>query len=525
METRFGVPLADLPQELEFGAWGLLPMSDALDLFDEAHTYYDQEAVIKAERARRVYIQAAWSYYDGLHQKPLIVKPGDKDDNILLNFCRTLVDDSVAWLFGHPETGILKMQINELGVPADVEDAEVVENATTTRLEEVIDLLNRVYESSGGFEFFQTWGKQGTLAGHFFIKLTPRKAENSPDPGPGELMALDEQEPARLVVLDPEDVSVMTDPMDKTRPLAYKIEWERTVKEPSGRKTVYLYRQLVVRQDRTLGDPEAWLVGDFRKKNTSRAKWELVNGPFAWPWQWCPIVDGRNLVHGKHYWGLTDLEDITGINDAINFSASNTGRILKFFGHPRTIGTGFTAGEVEDTSVDSLWTIPNPQAKVQNLEMQSDLGAAQAFVELLRTAFWTIGRGLDLSVYKDKIGQITNFGLKILAHRALMKNGDKRMLYGKALITLNAHLLEMAQMEGFTTSIQWPDPLPLNTDEVVKEEQFELSQGLVSKRTVSEERGRLWLVEQKRIEEEAKADQNVGTWLVEQMVGGNPPNK
>jgi hypothetical protein len=519
-DVRFGRHVADLPVELEFGEWGTLETVQALDLFEDAHTYFDQEAVQKAEKARKLYIQAAWQYYDGWHKKPLVVRPGERDDNILLNFCRVLVNDAVAWLFGHPETGVLQFEVDEPGVPEDVEDAEVIEDATLSGLEQAIVLLEGVYTSSGGFVFFQRWGMQGTVAGHFFIKLVPRKNPGSADPTQGELMTLDVAHPARLVVLDPEQVSVMTDPVDITRPVAFKIEWERTIKE-DGRKNTYLYRQLVVRQDKSEGDPEAWVVADFRAKKQFRKRaWELVNGPFAWPWNWCPIVDGPNLVHGKRYWGLTDLEDVTGVNDAINFSASNTGRILNIHGHPKTVGTGFTADEVQDTSIDSMWTIPSAEAKVQNLEMESDLTAAQNFIELLKMAFWTIGRGLDLSVFKDRIGQVTNFGLRILAHRALTKNGDKRILYGAALTKINAHLLEMGGLKGFTTSVKWPDPLPDDPQMTVNVQKSEKEMGLVSRQTLAEERGRSWVVEKKRMEEEGKERMNLGKFLTDQFDRG-----
>lgn len=529
---RFGVHVEDLPVELEFGEWGTLATVQALDLFDDAHGYFDQEAVQKVEKARRLYIQTAWKYYDGWHDRPMVVRTGERDDNILLNFCRVLVNDSVAWLFGHPETGVLKFEVDEVGVTEEVEDAEVTEDATLSGLERAIALLEGVYTSSGGFTFFQRLGMQGTVSGHFFIKIVPRKVMGTTDPAPGEMLTLDETHPARLVVLDPEQVSVMTSPTDITRPVAYKIEWEHTIKEDgvsgtnSGRKNVYLYRQLVVRQDKSEGDPEAWLVADFRaKKQVRNRQWELVNGPFAWPWHWCPIVDGPNLVHGRQYWGLTDLEDVTGVNDAINFSASNTGRILKLHGHPKTVGTGFSATEVQDTAVDSFWTIPNAEAKVTNLEMQSDLSSAQAFVELLKMAFWTIGRGLDLSIFKDRIGAITNFGLRILAHRALTKNGDKRILYGDALVKINARLLEMAGMPGFTTSVNWPDPLPDDPTVTMAEQKAEREMGLVSKQTLTEERGRSWAVEKKRMEEDEKASVNLGQFLTDQFDRGGKPDE
>lgn len=522
-KIRFGRAVDEMPVELEFGEWGTLPTANALDLFQEAHSYFDLPATLKAEKARRAYIRAAWDYYDGKHIKPLIVRQGEMDDNILLNFCRTLVDDSVAWLWGHPETGVLQIEVDEVGVPAE-EEAAVLDDANTTQMEAAIAILNGVYTASGGFPFFQRWGKNGTMAGHFFIKLVPKPVHLTPSPSPDQergagMIEVDQALPARLVVLDPELVSVMTDPADTTRALAFKVEWERAIEE-DGRRQVYLYRQLVVRQQETEGDPEAWVIGDFRAKKNVKRSWELVNGPFAWPWQWCPIVDGANLVHGRSYYGMTDLEDVTGVNDAINFSASNTGRILKIHGHPKTVGTGFTAEEVQDTAIDSFWTVPNPEAKISNLEMQSDLSAAQNFVESLKTAFWTIGRGLDLSVFKDKLGQITNFGLHILAHRALNKNGDKRILYGDALKAINARVLEMAGLTGVMTSPRWPDPLPLDPVQVVAEQEAERRLGVVSKETIAEERGRVWAVEKKRMEEEQKETMNLGQFMVEQFDRG-----
>lgn len=516
-KIRFGRQITDLPVELEFGDWGVMETAQALDLFDDAHAYFDQEEVRKLEQARNAYIRAAWAYFDGWHVKPLVVNKGEQDDNILLNFCRTLVNDSVAWLFGHPETGVLKFQVDAPGVPADAEDAATVEDGTLTPLERALTLLEGVYANSGGFTFFQRLGMQGTLAGHFFVKLVPRHLAGTG--GTGEMLELDAALPARLVVLDPEQVSVMTDPTDVTRPVAYKIEWSRTLKE-DGRKQVYLYRQLVVRQDTGEGDPEVWVVADFRAKKNNKRQWELMHGPFAWPWHWCPLVDAPNLVHGKRYWGLTDLEDVTGINDAINFSASNTGRILKFHGHPKTIGTGLEASEVQPTNIDSFWAVPNPNAKVYNLEMQSDLSAAQSFVELLKMAFWTIGRGLDLSVFKDRIGQVTNFGLRILAHRALTKNGDKRILYGGALTKINACLLDMGGLTGFTTTVQWPDPLPADPQAVITTQVQEYDLGVVSKETLAEERGRSWAMESKRREQEAQSGMNLGKFMVEQFDRG-----
>ena len=216
---------------------------------------------------------------------------------------------------------------------------------------------------------------------------------------------------------------------------------------------------------------------------------------------------------------------MTGLNDALNFVVSNTLRIIKIHAHPKTMGTGFTAGDVQETAVDSFWTIENPEAKIYNLEMQSDLESSLAVIDLVRTAFWTIGRGLDLSVYKDKIGQITNFALRVLSIRAQHKMGDKRLTYGKMLRSLNSHILEMSGQEAAETVIVWPQPLPEDPKETTAELQTEVAMGVVSRQTASEELGRDWATEQERMRQESKEQATLGQYLMDQFDRGGQNNQ
>lgn len=483
-DIRFGVDISDLPDELSFGDWGRLEMTAALDAFQESLTYFDQEEVIKAEEERQKIILAARRYYDGNHVKPLKIKAGDPDDNVLVNLCRNLIDDSVSWLFGDPSTGILTMRVDAEG-------------------DEAGEMLNQAYLDAGGFRFFKRLGMRGSIAGHFFIKLV-----NS--------------EPPRPTALDPMIVALRTDPTDVDRVIAYKIEWRRAEIDPSTRrKEMFIYRQLVVRSSDV---EEAWLIGDFKAKDRRKRQWVLVEAG-AWPYAWSPIVDGPNIESGWGRYGLSDLEDVSGINDSINFLASNTMRILKFHAHPKTIGTGMDAEDLQETAIDSFWTVPDPDAKLNNLEMQSDLGSSMAFLDFLKTAFWGIGRGLDPATFKDKIGSVTNFALRVLAIRALHKTGDKRMTYGDALQTVNARLLEMMGRDERETLIEWPNALPEDPEQQLNELEREVGLGIASRQTAAEERGRSWDSEQKRIASESRERDDLGSFLLGEFDRGRPTRK
>ena len=503
-QIRFGRLIADLPLMLDFGSWGMIDMSAALDAFGDVLAWFDREDVIKSEKDRASMILAARRYHDGNHVKPLKVNPGDTDDNVLLNLCRALVDDSVSWLFGNPETGVLKIELEQKfeETPEATPNGEP-ESEPEAAGSDVGDLLEAMYEASGGFHFYKRLGLRGCVAGHSFVKLIQNAGDKTP----------------RAVVLDPMLCSVRTDPVDTDQATAYKIEWTREETDPmSKRRDTYIYRQLVVNAG-ALEEP-AWVIADFKTKDRRKREWMLVNGPWAWPWSWSPVHDCRNVEAGWGYYGLSDMEDVAGLNDAVNFIASNTMRILKFHAHPKTIGTGFTADDLQETSIDSFWSIDNPDAEVKNLEMQSDLASSLAFLDFIRTAFWSIGRGLDPSVFKDKVGQITNFALRVLAIRAIHKMGDKRLTYGKMLRDLNTHALEMLGRPGVKTIIVWPDSMPEDPAAVIDQLEREVGLGIVSRQTAAEERGRSWDVERERIRNEKEENASLGEYLIEQFDRG-----
>jgi hypothetical protein len=153
------------------------------------------------------------------------------------------------------------------------------------------------------------------------------------------------------------------------------------------------------------------------------------------------------------------------------------------------------------------------------------LQSSISFLDFLRTAFWTIGRGLDPSIFKDRVGAITNFGLRVLAVRALHKTGDKRQSYGKSLRELNRRFLEMLERPGLDTSVQWPEPLPEDPKELLTQLQMEIQMEVTSHETAAEELGRSWLVEQARIEAEKRANVSLGEMLLRDLDkgGGKPP--
>lgn len=505
---------------------------ELLTSFKVMNARIDGDDFQKARQARIETIQAARKYYDGDHPRYLKVRPGEKDHNIVINLCKAIIRKSVAWLFGDTENGdTLKFTIktqdkptaagNERGpapdgtnrgamgerrptMPGMMQDQDEGMMGRGQQAPDINDAeqwLSDVWEANGGGQLFLKIGRRASLAGHGFIKVLP-----ADDP------ANDTGKP-KLVLLKNELVSVLTRQDDDDTAEAFVIEWME--KRAIGKEIVDVkVRQIIAKLD------SGWVFAQFNDtgKNDDN-KWLVEIGPEAWRFDWCPIVDWQNMSSDSYY-GESDLEDLPTLNNGVNFTASNVQKILYTHGHPRTVGTGFAANQLQDTAVDSFWTIESPDAKIQNLEMQSELTAAFGFLQFLQQAFWDIGRDVDLSSLRDRIGQVTNFGLRVLANAALSKLGEKRLNYGKAINQINRILLELGGFEVRDTEIHWINPLPEDDGAEVERLQKELEMEIVSKQTAAEERRRDWEQEQERIKQEQAARGNIGGMLLQAFERG-----
>lgn len=405
--------------------------------------------------ARRKQIDAAWAYYEGNHRRPLKVKPGQPDDNVILNLCRKAIRQAISLLFGQLPT---------------FEFGDDQASAADQRLGELWTANNQQI-------LLHNVALQGALGGHCFVKLVP-------DPMIG----------VRFLLLNPRQITVFWQPDDMQTVTAYSIGYDM------GEDAV---RQDIVRNG------GGWMIRDLRQPKGRN--WEVVQ-ELVWSFPWAPIVDWQNMPDPEEYYGDPDLVR-PELNDSVNFVASNTMRIIKHHASPKTIGIGMRADQVQPTAVDGFWSVPNPEAKISNLEMQSDLGSSMSFLQLLQQWFFSEHQAVDLASFAADLGNLTNFGLRTMYKDALDKLETKRALYGRALADISERALALVGVAGRPT-ISWPDPLPFNDAEEIAGIQTEIGLGILSKETAAGLRGRNWEDEQARIAEETAADDNIGSRLL-----------
>lgn len=379
-----------------------------------------QDSLDLTEQARMLRMQRAWQAYHGDQPRPLRVRQGQPDDNIIANFARVIIDKGVSFLFGQEVTF-------DLGQDGD--EATAGQNAAAQTY------LDSVWRANRKMTLLHKLAMNGGICGHAFVKLMPGQLA-------GGL--------PRLMLLDPQLTHVETDPDDVETVTGYRVQW--TGKDPVTGKPL-AKRQL------HRPDGQVWQITD--QQSLDGGPW-LTTGETVWPYAFPAIVDCQNLPCAGEVWGISDLEDdIRGIQGSVNFVASNIGRILRFHSHPKTWGSGFSAAQL-DVAIDQTIVLPNTDAKLANLEMASDLQSSLDFFRALRQALYEIARVPEIATGTlNALGQISGVALKVLYAPLVEKTETKRQTYGDLLVELNRRILAMAgHGDQVQTAIHWPNLIP-----------------------------------------------------------------
>ena len=408
-------------------------------------------------------------YRRGIHKAPI----KSADDAIIVNFIGLLVDRSVAMLFGREP---------EFNLPGESDAPEQV-------------YIDAVWNANKKMQLLKRAAVYGAETGTCYMKILPDGA-----------LTKDGRAIPRLVVLDPATVTMDALPEDIDTIIRYTIAY--TITDPitgKDKTTKQVFEH----------DVETGYWNITYSESINGGKWAVTNEQ-VWEWDFAPIVHWHNLPDVGSVYGRPDItDDLIDLQDKINFVSSNTAKIIKYHAYPKTWGRGFANVSKVQWGVDDMLMSNDPNALVQNVEMQSDLSSSLSFIRYLRQALFDVSRAVDIDSLSDKLGSLTNFGLRVLYQDALGKLEEKRGLYAEAIVEINHRLLELAGA-GDTDGgeVEWPDVMPENENEIAMAVKSDLELGLVSKQTAAGLRGYTWADEEARMSDEKVAADNVGAALL-----------
>lgn len=419
------------------------------------------EAIAAERTARAAEMDAAWNYANGVHKRPI------KGPRVILNLCGAKVDRLVAAL----DEPVLELPGGVEAEP-DAADERVLVVERTPEQEALETWLRDVNFKGLTHDAVIT----GLVTGHVFLKVYTRR-----------------DGAVRLALLDPRLVTVVWNEADVTDVLFYRVEWQR------GRDT---FVQDVVRATDESGAGDGWRIIEYKR---GRMGLEVLASE-DWPYSFAPIADWKNAHNPFSYYGRSDAgETARNLNDGVNYVASNTAKIIQQHASPKTVITGGKLDMTQQSAPDLAIVFESKDAKVYNLEMQGDLASSMTYLETLRAAFFSEGRVVDVTTVRDKIGQLTNFGVRMLFADMIALVNERRAQYGPGLAEAARRALVVAGVDAPDAPVAtFPEFLPANRLEQVQALKTEIEIGTASRQTAAAELGRDYAVETERMAEEAQ---------------------
>jgi len=437
----------------------------------------DQDYMRRLEEADRLR-----DYRQGVQRRQLKVRPGQSDDNIVMNLAGLIIDRSVSMLMG---AGFL------VDLPGDEETPE----------DRYIEL---VFRANNKDIFFQRVALLASEQGTGYIKIIPNARFDVMD---GQEVTL-----PRLVAVDPAWVTMESHPDDVEDIMMYKIQYIRT----NFNDEEEAYKQEITRNDE--GADVVWDVVDYVANASTNGRWQEV-GREVWPYSFPPIVHFQNLPNPISPYGVPDItDDVIELQDRLNFVSANVSKIIRYYAHPMRYMVNVTNIDSVDGSPDKILKISGNEADVRQLEQLGDLASSQEYMKTLQRTMYDITQTTDLT--NVDVNAVTNFGLKLLFYDSLNKLEVKRALYGEAIERLVRSLLELNGMAGETPSIVWGDPLPVNELDAVNIERAKLEAGLISKQTAQVNLDIDPETEAERMAEEQTQSSNIGEMLLTAFTQG-----
>ena len=376
----------------------------------------------ESDRQRILRYATFWQFYLGRHWA---FKREEGEPQMTMNYARAFLNKGINFLFGK-------------GFEIDYEDS-TCETYLGELLDEVWDYNNK---KQWAFETTQ----MGSVSGDIFIKV----AWEEPNPYNGLKRGR-----IRPVILDSSHCFPIYHPHNREQMIRFRIAYQYEVELGGGKKAKKRYTEIIT--------PERTIILD------DAVRYEVPNGL-----GFIPVVHGRNLPVAAASFGLSDLNDFCGLNREINEKFTNLSDIINYHEATITVVYGAKASTLEK-GANKVWSNLPKDAKVENLQLQGDLGASVKYVELMKEVMHeTMGVPAHSLGKQQEISNTSGVALHMQYMPLFELREAKMMTYGPVLEKVHEMIIRLAEIKladqvdlrfipekkRYKTKIKFLDPLP-----------------------------------------------------------------
>jgi hypothetical protein len=236
-----------------------------------------------------------------------------------------------------------------------------------------------------------------------------------------------------------------------------------------------------------------------------------IIGPSAWqryenrqlvaegslPWGFLPVVHIQNVAQPYYYEGLSDVEQLIGLQDELNTRMSDRANRITFQAFKMYLAKGIEEVNEKPVSPGRMWYTSNPDAHIETFGGDTSAPSEDLHIAEIREALdKTSGvTPVVAGVLKSKLGNLTSaVALRVVMSGTLSKTERKRFTYGEGLKRISQMVLQMLDTAGLykTTKrereleILFPCPLPENMMEKLQEAQIKKELGVSQEQVLRE---------------------------------------
>lgn len=419
---------------------------------------------LSPEHSRRLAdIKRAWNFYEGYHWEEFDIQ--DTTPELTVNYCRAFVDKFVSFELGKAFT-------------FKVPDSEKNKTIVTKDGRTMFEYLEDVWEDNNQYRFCAEMGQMKSITSEAWVQVAFLDKDEIKKKDP-----FGEYPTGRLrILLQPTSVVFPEfDPSDKETLIKLTImyQYEKIVKTPILNKTEK--KQVIYKQ---IWTDELVYIEDDGVQETYVNKYGVI-----------PFARIKNLPLAGHTRCRGDLDDLIPLNVEYNMKKSNVSDILDYHSAPITLVYGAKIGNLEK-GANKVWGGLPKDAKVENLNMQTDLSAANQYITEIKFNMCEVGGVPEACLGGSQaISNTSGVALQYVNLPIIEKTRLKRQCTEDGLEYLNKLIILVSLLEGliikpdgvsnreyFKTEVDIPDTLPKDTLLELQQIELEMKLGIESRR-------------------------------------------
>ena len=310
-------------------------------------------------------------------------------------------------------------------------------------------------------------GQLGSVSGDVFVKVAfePPFMDPAGVPHEGRI---------RILPLNPAFCFPEWHPHDRSRMIRFKLKYKFWATAQDGGRQVMTYVELMTE------DMIEEYINDELIDSRPNAVGEI------------PIVHCANIPVASSPWGLADINDIVSLNREYNEKATEISDIINYHVSPVTVITGAKASNLEK-GPRKVWAINNKDARITQLEMETNFTGPLGYMELLKQAMHELtGVPAQALGTMQPISNTSGVALTVQYQPLMMKHDRKKVqytpffqrinelvlrhafLFAPDLVVYNPNIsavqirqdqmteLDPAMPVSYRSYVDWPAPMPMD---------------------------------------------------------------